>query len=217
MLRVYQWMQRNRNIDVSELYLAAVTAAPWSSASLLNVNLNDWKENATFSTLNFYWCQLMMRIVQLVVPYSIRDAMEWGGQKARGRLIWHLKCKTQVIRQYRAQAVKDAPCEQAKGPTLENPQALDLLYGYIRFRGLETNGSFYHASSGLFPSAISWPWQMSSNCSQATGMFSPSSSFRELLLTWPNVCCKKKCCQYNPWSYMIKSSQKWLTFTDSIQ
>lgn len=97
----------------------------------------------------------MMRIVQLVVPYSIRDAMEWGGQKARGRLIWHLKCKTQVIRQYRAQAVKDAPCEQAKGPTLENPQALDLLYPYIRFRGLETNGSFYHASSGLFPSAIS--------------------------------------------------------------
>lgn len=54
-----------------------------------------------------------MCIVQLVVPYSIRDAMERGGQKARGRLIWHLKCKTQVIRQYRAQAVKDAPCEQA--------------------------------------------------------------------------------------------------------
>lgn len=75
-----------------------------------------------------------MSIVQIVVPYSIRDAMERGGQKARGLLIWHLKCKTQVIRQYRAQAVKDAPREQAKGCTLENPQALDLLY--IRFGGL---------------------------------------------------------------------------------
>lgn len=37
-----------------------------------------------------------------------------AGRKRRDALILHLKCKTQVIRQYRAQAVKDAPCDQAK-------------------------------------------------------------------------------------------------------
>lgn len=104
----------------------------------------------------------MLCILQLVVPYSIRDATDRGGQKARGRLIWHLKCKTQVIRQNRAQAVKDAPCEQTNGRTKMYSQSHNLAD--IRF-GPDTNGSCCHASSGPFPSAIRWSWQPSSDCS----------------------------------------------------
>lgn len=50
----------------------------------------------------------------MLSPIQSETPRSRGGQKAQGRLILHLKCKTRVIRQYRAQAVKDAPCDQAK-------------------------------------------------------------------------------------------------------
>lgn len=129
-------------------------------------------------------------LFNLSSPIQSETPWNRGEQKAQGCLILHLKCKTQVIRQYRAQAVKDAHCEQAKMNTWKNIYSQVNNLVYIHFGWVDTDGSC-HTSPGPFPSAISLPWQMSRDCTPATGMV--SQNIRSLHHTVHHLLC----CQYN--------------------
>lgn len=76
-----------------------------SSGSLLKGKPHDWKEQKKLLES----LKINTSTFQLLSPIQSETPWMRGVQKAQGHLILHLKCITWVIRQYRAQAVKDAP------------------------------------------------------------------------------------------------------------